>query len=558
MSRVFDSHFHLLFKHFVTRKPNGTEFGISENVKTTGIGALLNDLFGGPFDSQASPTLVSQSQLYLGMTSILSVEHAFANRVLHFRDMDLSKVLPLDHAGFTKIREGKVSYNEEFLRQLKFHLDHQLTLSQAPYHIHFLKRADYAGKTAAQISTMLNDSKRYFALTIEGGHNLSPVNIRSGVPSQYPERQLMALQDDPAHDFLSLNLCHLSEIPEQRLGSFAQGHNKTAQLAFHSDDFMPKSGLGLTELGKKVIKQALTHDTKPIVIDVKHMSLYTRLQYYKYRDKLVRENPKVDRIPVISSHSGFTFITVDEFIKERHFKSTKDETNDVIVGAQITPRNRKIGKTDDLVNSGLHCNPWTINFFDEEIIEIMKTGGVIGISLDQRILGSAGIALNSIRDKYFEPEYIPLQEWQKLFINGEMPGAEAIEALEGIGPTREERHIMLLCMHIIHAVRVGYKGLAWAGTDSPWKHLCIGSDFDGMINPINGIDTVLDLKKLSGELKRYLPVADKQLTTYPDIKALQYSETGKLDESFLDEVIQDFLYQNGERFIIRWLRNWQA
>jgi hypothetical protein len=109
-------------------------------------------------------------------------------------------------------------------------------------------------------------------------------------------------------------------------GGFAQAANKLSQKAFHSEDFSPKSGIGLTEIGKKVIRQAHLHPSKPILIDVKHMSVYSRFHYYRFREKLIQEDPKVERLPIISSHSGFTFTSIANYVGNKRFRSsTRDE-----------------------------------------------------------------------------------------------------------------------------------------------------------------------------------------------------------------------------------------
>ncbi|RYF37581.1 MAG: hypothetical protein EON97_00965 [Chitinophagaceae bacterium] len=93
--------------------------------------------------------------------------------------------------------------------------------------------------------------------------------------------------------------------------------------------------------------------------------------------------------------------------------------------------------------------------------------------------------------------------------------------------------------------------------EAPWDHLCVGSDFDGLINPINGFDDVLQLPKLRGQLLKYLPQADKFLPFNPDQKALRYKDDGSVDAAFLNEVIDQFLFKNGLRFTVRFLHNWQ-
>lgn len=552
--KIFDAHFHLLFKHFIS-----SEKSLAKDFNVGLAFQLVDEILGGAFNSQSSPNQISKSPLYLGVTSLLSVEHAFANRMLNFLGINFSKILPLDHGLFKDTKEGKRTYYGEFQRQIKFHLDSENALKKDPYNISFLRRSDavWDNKSQAEIVKVLSSGdKRCLAFAIEGGHNFSNVPIRSQtVKSRNPELQLKEVQDNSALDFMSLNLCHLSHIPEQNLGGFAQGLNKTAQGAFKSDDFLPKTGLGLTEIGKRVIRQALTHESRPILIDVKHMSVYTRFQYYRFREKLIEENPEVDRLPVISSHTGFTFISMADYLAKKRFSSVTRDDNVGNLICEVNSENRQIGQTNDKRNKVLYANPWSIGLFDEEITEIMESNGFIGISMDQRVLGAAKMR-DGKRYKYYESEFIAGPEWEKLFRDGQFPTGE-----EGIiedflrAPTRAERHIMLFCAHLIYAVRIGYDTLPWLEGTSPWQYLCIGSDYDGLINPLNGFDNITDMKNLGKQLRRYLPIAD-QLINIGNGKALQYNENGQVNTAYLEGVIEDVLFNNGVNFISRFLKNW--
>jgi hypothetical protein len=76
MKNTFDFHFHLFFKHYVTKG-----FDQKDNLITSGIAKLVNGGMGGTFDSQSSPKQISESRLLAGVTSILSLEHAFRARM---------------------------------------------------------------------------------------------------------------------------------------------------------------------------------------------------------------------------------------------------------------------------------------------------------------------------------------------------------------------------------------------------------------------------------------------------------------------------------------------
>ena len=118
-----------------------------------------------------------------------------------------------------------------------------------------------------------------------------------------------------------------------------------------------------------------------------------------------------------------------------------------------------------------------------------------------------------------------------------------------LAPSREERHAMILCLHLIHAVRVGYATLAWSGDASPWDHLCVGSDFDGLINPINVVSNVTDVHKLRDHLLQYLPQAEKTLPFYQGTQALKRLENGAIDRNYMEAVVDKFMFGNGAKFI---------
>jgi microsomal dipeptidase-like Zn-dependent dipeptidase len=551
MNKVFDGHFHLLFKHFI-----GTNNDMGENMRLTGLGQSLDEIFGGTFDSQSSPELVSRSPLYVGVCSILAMEHAFANRVLVKFGIPIGKKnLPLNWNKVEKIKNSETTYYDDFLDQLNFYTTHRANLGKAPFHIHFTGRQDSwhqaLGLKALYEKLLGENKKRYLVMSIEGGHNLSNVPIKGTARSLNPEMQMEALQALPDWDFMSLNLCHLSDIPEQSLGGFCQGLNKSAQVAFRSDDFFPKSDLGLTYLGKKVIDQCLLHPEKPVLIDIKHMSAYTRFDYYAYREQLIQDHPEVDRLPIVSTHTGFTFTGLGDYVTKQPYKLEKSLQN----GCTVTPENRRIGRTTQRNNNDLFCNPWSINLFDEEIVEIMRSGGLMGISLDKRVLGHAKCFKDGKRPRYYEEEVISEPEFEKLFKHGIFPTAVEgfFEDLLKV-PTRAERHIMLLCLHLVHAVRIGYAALPWMENTSPWDHLCIGSDYDGLINPINGYDNITDLTKMRADLKKHLPLAD-MLIEGENKKALKYVDN-KVDATFLNEVVEKVMFTNGVKMVGRFLKNW--
>ena len=136
MKNTFDFHFHLLFKHYMTEG-----FDHKGNVTTSGIAKILNEVMGGTFDSQSSPKQISESSLFVGVTSVLSMEHAFVNRI-----SKLAQTLPFRWSYVDKIKNGETSYYDDFIVQINECLNAHEWLKGAPFNIDFLNRDDDAWK----------------------------------------------------------------------------------------------------------------------------------------------------------------------------------------------------------------------------------------------------------------------------------------------------------------------------------------------------------------------------------------------------------------------------
>jgi microsomal dipeptidase-like Zn-dependent dipeptidase len=190
------------------------------------------------------------------------------------------------------------------------------------------------------------ESEGAFALvmTIEGAHvfgsgleNYGKNNVESEILGNI--RKVKEWEFPPffvglAHNFNN-DLCGHAESL-QRLGSLV---NQKQNL-----------GKGLSELGKKVIFSLLEKESgKRILIDIKHMSLNARLEFY---DLLEREYAD-ETVPLIISHGAVT------------------------------------GKTLSGRNDDPYCldffNENDINFFDEEIIKVVESKGVFALQMDLNV-----------------------------------------------------------------------------------------------------------------------------------------------------------------------------
>jgi len=374
---------------------------------------------------------------------------------------------------------------------------------------------------------------------IEGGHNLFDSTSDS---SRYGD-VLSHLSDlKREHRYLYIGLAHVERNP---LCTHAYG-----MKILHHNDFKPV-GCGITPLGKEVIIEALNQPNR-ILIDIKHMSLEARRQYYE----ILETDYGSERIPILISHSGLTGVSWDNkpvacrkkdhgWIKVRYFKP------EGLMGTKF--------------------NPWSINLYDEEIIKIVASDGLIGLNLDERILG-AKQKRRAERVEYFSPEEFNRSDFRLQFFRSifamdwdEAPSQEelnsseiriqVIEILRDIimnpdilndleGLTRRiddlytnlqsipvllsEKGIKHLCNNILHIVQV-------AGNNG-WRHISIGSDFDGLINPVDSCRDATEYESLAQKLETKLQEMAETIPGFPTM-------------SHIDQKVHDIMSGNAYRFL---------
>ena len=273
---------------------------------------------------------------------------------------------------------------------------------------------------------------------------------------------------------------------------------------------LPK-GIGITPYGKAFIDHTYS---RGILIDVKHMSLVSRRMFYEYR--------KLNGIttPIVASHVGFNgnywkFFKKDILVQKKKsygYKTTIVPLPGVIPGANFYPL--------------------TINLYNDDIREILASKGLMGISLDVRILG--GKVVSHVDEK----EFFSIEEFDLLMgqdpdqqiskLVGQLQagtiynGDTTIDAANAEGSEKEEidgaktelkemtvkatsqqqsqnytKHLRLVLNQILHV----YKFSRDEGLPSPWNHMCIGSDFDGMVEAIDCCRNVTEFAAFAQALK---------------------------------------------------------
>lgn len=121
---------------------------------------------------------------------------------------------------------------------------------------------------------------------------------------------------------------------------------------------------------------------KKILLDVKHSSLVSRLQFYAFRQKWLQEQHQHSKdFPILASHMGVTGIS---YRKIKESLLGEDQVDPGCPDCRVVAYSQKKSKG----KFGIEFNPSSINLYDEDIQEIVDSGGFIGISADRRILGA--------------------------------------------------------------------------------------------------------------------------------------------------------------------------
>ncbi len=100
---------------------------------------------------------------------------------------------------------------------------------------------------------------------------------------------------------------------------------------------------------------------------------------------------------------------------------------------------------------------------------------------------------------------------------------------------RNVKHLLFFVNQIFHIVTVATKAQL---PNDPWKHICIGSDFDGLIQSIDVCADISQLTTFGRSLVRWLPEIARR-TNFP------------LPQRTPEDLVEDLLYNNAYEFLKR-------
>lgn len=512
-----DIHVHPDLKSFLSSNDEIDRKDCWQNLRLPPLGQAIDDLIlGNILEPQSSLQQLNHSNGTIAMAGLYAFERAMVKGdlfnliLIHVNLVTIAKIL--DFFGFRDLLDLELMKRVAKLRIRCFNVfseahSHLLLSDLIPPGFNLLKKiSDYKA------------DKLNIILTVEGGHNLF-----KKICGCLVKRKVIAnikILKTGRYRFLFLGPAHLAR---NRLCTHAYG----IKFLYHRQ-FMPV-GYGITRLGRKAIKYILTDPR--ILIDIKHMSLVSRKQFYA----MLKAEYATENIPIIASHVGMTGVSWDKMPIDtcrRHCRWSKVLYHQP--AGHIT---------------GTKFNPWSINLYDEDILEIINSNGLIGLSLDARILGARQDEPEELIEYFSRKEFIcgvqgrppvtqinynahamrltqdekELRDFEKdlksrliKYLRTIIKKPRRYKESEEIRSKIEEDYTRLLekrkmlnnqtllaesdlrylCNNILHIVKVG--------GESAWKHICIGSDFDGLVNAIECCRNATEYGDLAQKLKQLL------------------------------------------------------
>lgn len=518
----FDFHTHIVFKQVFAKNPNINSFITAKDVNK--IADLCSDLSNIISSQIHQADLANFDGKVITGVVLYGLESYLANTVKDMRTLlKTSSRHKLDFDLLTNIVTNQEKAFSDFTmkRTLQCYLDATETFN-------VLKPEDFEN------GNMPNKVNVFFV--VEGCHSLvDSVNKYEGATKFPPDEILANL------DILSKKVPVISVNPTHMQQSNLCNHAFGMQMA-KPDLFFPRES-GLTDDGRKVIQGLFN---KGICPDLKHMSIKSRRDLMTDLKNNFYDNPQ----PLLCTHAAFTGIYFRDWPKLIH----KQELYHGAYYLEIakSKQTRFEGQEPDFNPT---FNTSTINLFDEEIAEIVKSGGIIGLSMDRRILGYLDYFDDNFSDVHdddafvVDKEYFSVQEWEDLGLNNKPLGngineedCLTLKELPRPADTRTDppvkdyynNHILLQIKHFLQTCL--NEGIP---LDTACKHITIGSDFDGLINPFFPADSINAMPAL----KKYII---KKLRTF----LLKHSDSAVWAEGLNVGMFCEMLFfTNGRDFI---------
>lgn len=245
---------------------------------------------------------------------------------------------------------------------------------------------------------------------------------------------------------------------------------------------------GFTDLGLEVLDILLDKNIgRRIQIDIKHMSPAGRKQFFQLR----REKYNGE-IPILISHG------VCNGLPEYEGRPVSDFPE--LGNTFINPVENVIGGDGKFKDHNL------INFYDNEILEMVRSEGIMGLQLDERRLANDE-TMDRVKHSLWRNKIMHYRSelvWRQIQYIAELLDANNLYA---------------------------------------WGNIAIGSDYDGLVDPVNSFWTAEQYDDLASYLERH---AYNYFKECPDRLKNSFNKVSS------DLVIQNIFRDNAWNFMRKW------
>ncbi len=251
----------------------------------------------------------------------------------------------------------------------------------------------------------------------------------------------------------------------------------------------PGIGTGFTPLGLQVLDIILEKNSegKRILIDIKHMSPQARKEFMQLRTTKYNSE-----IPVFMSHGVCNGLPTHGATVSNFPELGKDFINEL---------------GEDIGGDGKFKDFNEINFYDDEILAMVRSNGILGLQLDERRLANDNKIKNGVKHSVFRNKIMHYRS--ELLWNQVQYIAE------------------LLDHHDLPA----------------WENMAIGSDYDGIVDPLNAFWTAEEFDDLASYLERH---AHNYFTKTPERMKNSFNKISA------DMAMQKIFCDNAWAFFRRW------
>ena len=370
-----------------------------------------------------------------------------------------------------------VDYFKELMKERNYLISQTKKVSPEGFKFEIARDYDHLQELIRSENTIAS------MLTVEGAHSFGHYLRNSTFQKDYDQPGMDSLEKELLRTSFQQNIATVKQAADGNPVPFFVTfcHHFNNLLAGHARSFSDKKSLlgpingpnlpglrhlfnqepglnkGFSKLGWEVMQQL--YDKKQgrrILIDAKHMSVTARKELYQYI-RTQRETNN-DPIPIIQSHAAINgWPTLEE-----------------------AARHEENGKLD----KGQFFSRWQINLTNEDILEMYDSDGLIGVVLHEGRMPGDG----------FKKEAKKLKKKIKRNRKNARKRIKWESKLKDL-------YLKLIWSNIFHIVKTIRDQRQGA---NGWKMIALGSDYDGLVDPIDSFDKVGHFKNLKKEMADYL------------------------------------------------------